>query len=78
MTETEKSKLLLELLHTIKQNNLTVDMWRALNDEVTYKIIALQNKSDEQSASLRAIKKINKNKNEYIDSLCVDNDLKVC
>lgn len=77
MNDLEKSKLLLELLSTIKQNNLTVDIWRALNDEITYKIIDLQNKSDKQSASLRAIKKINRNKNEYIDSLCVDTESKV-
>lgn len=61
---------LLEIMNNINKNNLEVEVWKLLNTSIESKLNELHDNNMEQSASLRAIKKINNGKNEAIDALC--------
>ena len=61
---------LMEIMKSIKENNLEVDVWKLLNNCIELKINELSENNAEQSSALRAIMKINNGKNEAIDALC--------
>ena len=64
------NNMLMEIMNSIKKNNLEVDVWKLLNNCIELKLNELSENNAEQSSRLRAIMKINNGKNEAIDALC--------
>ena len=64
------NNMLMEIMNSIKKNNLEVDVWKLLNNYIELKLNELSENNAEQSSRLRAIMKINNGKNEAIDALC--------
>ena len=64
------NNILMEIMNSIKKNNLEVDVWKLLNNCIELKLNELSENNAEQSSRLRAIMKINNGKNEAIDALC--------
>ncbi|HHX71172.1 MAG TPA: hypothetical protein GX708_24395 [Gallicola sp.] len=64
------NNMLMEIMNSIKKNNLEVDVWKLLNNCIELKLNELSKNNAEQSSALRAIMKINNGKNEAIDALC--------
>lgn len=60
---------LIQILHEIEVNNLREDVFRALVDLIFKENRVLAEKNGEYKASLNAINKINKGKNEAIEAL---------
>ena len=59
-----------EIMHEIITNNYEYDILRLLTLHITEKQTALEKQNNHYKASLRAIKKINREKDKDIDSLC--------
>lgn len=62
-----------EIVKDICDSNLEVEIWNILNGIISNKVAVLANKNAEQVATINAIRKINKGKNEAIDALCETN-----
>jgi len=61
---------LLEILDVIRRNNLEIEVYNALHETILSELENVRADNGEAQACLRAIKKINANKNEAIDALC--------
>jgi hypothetical protein len=59
-----------QIIAEITDNNLEVEVYKILHNMILESYEKELNYSMEQSASLKAIKKINQGKNKAIDALC--------
>lgn len=59
-----------EAIILIHKNNLELEIWKYLNNYMEMRLKSTQEALQERDAIIKAINKINKNKNEAISSLC--------
>lgn len=59
-----------DIIKMIHDNHLEVETWKYLNNYMEQRLIKVKGDLMEKKATIRAISKINQNKNEAISALC--------
>lgn len=59
-----------DIIKMIHDDHLEVEIWKCLNNYMENKLLQTEDNLIEKNATIKAISKINQNKNEAISALC--------